>query len=78
MSNTATLQYTQVSETTAELDWADLATLDLAKYDLPNGKQELAAELTRAIEEVGKLLQKFSQTCDAKQERKKNKNASSN
>ncbi|KAM0332521.1 hypothetical protein ACHAQA_002804 [Verticillium albo-atrum] len=47
------LDYVQAPETTAALDWADLATLDLSKFDSPGGKQELAAELTKAISEVG-------------------------
>lgn len=33
--------------------WADLVTLDLSKFDHPGGKQELAADFTRAIEEIG-------------------------
>ncbi|KAL3429548.1 putative 1-aminocyclopropane-1-carboxylate oxidase [Aspergillus tetrazonus] len=45
--------YVQVPETSESLDWADLRTLDLAKYDLPGVKQELAIELTKAIEDVG-------------------------
>ncbi|KAL4761124.1 uncharacterized protein BDW70DRAFT_159992 [Aspergillus foveolatus] len=48
--------YVQVPETSESLDWTDLRTLDLAKYDLPGGKQELAVELTKAIEDVGKPL----------------------
>ncbi|KAM0216972.1 hypothetical protein ACHAQD_007691 [Fusarium lateritium] len=50
---TVTLPYEQARETTQELDWADLITLDLSKFDQPGGKQELAAELSRAIQEVG-------------------------
>ncbi|CAJ0545023.1 Ff.00g085090.m01.CDS01 [Fusarium sp. VM40] len=50
---TVTLPYEQARETTEELDWADLITLDLSKFDQPGGKQELAAELSRAIQEVG-------------------------
>ncbi|KAL2822701.1 putative 1-aminocyclopropane-1-carboxylate oxidase [Aspergillus cavernicola] len=47
------LAYVQVPETSQNLDWADLRTLDLSKFDQPGGKQELAAELTKAIEDVG-------------------------
>ncbi|KAJ3550209.1 hypothetical protein NM208_g95 [Fusarium decemcellulare] len=47
------LPYVQAKETTQDLDWADLVTLDLSKFDRPGGKQELAAEFSRAIEEVG-------------------------
>lgn len=46
-------QYTQVPETTHELDWADLATLDLSKFNKPGGKEELAKELHNAIEQIG-------------------------
>ncbi|CBF71775.1 hypothetical protein AN6935.2 [Aspergillus nidulans FGSC A4] len=44
-------RYVQVPETASSLDWAGLKTLDLAKYDLLGGKQELAVELTKAIED---------------------------
>jgi hypothetical protein len=46
-------QYTQVPETTHELDWADLATLDLSKFKEPGGKEELAKQLHNAIEQIG-------------------------
>lgn len=46
--------YTQVAETSAELDWADLATLDLSKFDAPGGKETLAKQLHNAIEQIGK------------------------
>jgi hypothetical protein len=45
--------YTQALETTHELDWAELATLDLAKFDLPGGKKELATQLQNAIDQIG-------------------------
>lgn len=54
-TQTTTLEYVQAPETAENLDWADLATLDLSKFDLPGGKEELAQELTRAISEVGML-----------------------
>lgn len=54
ITETVTLPYAQVPETSADLDWADLATLDLSKYDQPGGKQELAATLARALEEIGR------------------------
>ncbi|KAL3471335.1 putative 1-aminocyclopropane-1-carboxylate oxidase, partial [Aspergillus californicus] len=47
------LSYVQVPETSENLNWADLRTLDLSKFDQPGGKHQLAAELTRAIEDVG-------------------------
>lgn len=53
MSNTETLTWTKPATSKAEGNWADLVTLDLSKFDQPGGKQELAADLTRAIEEVG-------------------------
>ncbi|KAL4998638.1 hypothetical protein BDV10DRAFT_201160 [Aspergillus recurvatus] len=49
---TPAIPYVQVPETSANLDWADLRTLDLSKFDLPGGKQDLAAELAKAIEDV--------------------------
>ncbi|PLB48600.1 putative 1-aminocyclopropane-1-carboxylate oxidase [Aspergillus steynii IBT 23096] len=48
-----TLSYVQVPETSQSLDWADLITLDLSKFDQPGGKHELAAEFIKAIEDVG-------------------------
>ncbi|KAI2621206.1 Clavaminate synthase-like protein [Hypoxylon sp. NC1633] len=45
--------YHQVPETKYELDWADLATLDLSQFDAPGGKQKLAAQLFEAIQKVG-------------------------
>ncbi|CCE72894.1 Piso0_000496 [Millerozyma farinosa CBS 7064] len=35
------------------LDWADLATIDLSIYDKPGGKQQLAAQLKRIVENDG-------------------------
>lgn len=54
MSATETLAWAKPSVSAEKGHWADLVTLDLAKFDQPGGKQELAAEFTRAIEEVGK------------------------
>lgn len=54
-ARTVTLEeYVQVPETSENLDWADLVTLDLSDFDQPGGKQKLAAEFSRAIEDVGK------------------------
>jgi hypothetical protein len=46
-------QYTQAPETTYELDWADLATLDLSRFNEPGGKEDLAKQLHNAIEQIG-------------------------
>ncbi|EKG17700.1 Isopenicillin N synthase [Macrophomina phaseolina MS6] len=46
-------RYVQIPETKHELDWADLATLDLSQFDAPGGKQKLAAQLFDAIQNVG-------------------------
>lgn len=54
-TETVTLPYVQVPETSANLDWADLATLDLSKFDQPGGKKELAATLAKALEDIGKF-----------------------
>jgi isopenicillin N synthase-like dioxygenase len=35
------------------VDWADLVTLDLSQFDVPGGKTKLAAQLDKAIQEVG-------------------------
>ncbi|KAH9957691.1 Clavaminate synthase-like protein [Russula dissimulans] len=45
--------YTFVPETTENLDWAELLTLDLSKYGTPQGKQELAQFLIKALREKG-------------------------
>lgn len=47
------LHYEQEKETSVALDWADLVTLDLSKFDQPGGKEELATQFSRAIEDVG-------------------------
>ncbi|KAK8052276.1 Oxoglutarate/iron-dependent dioxygenase [Apiospora rasikravindrae] len=44
--------YHQVPETQYELDWADLATLDLSKFDQPGGKEELSKQLFEAIQKI--------------------------
>lgn len=48
-----TLPYVQVPETSEPLYWADLVALDLFKFDRPGGKQELARELSKAIQRIG-------------------------
>jgi isopenicillin N synthase-like dioxygenase len=45
--------YQVIPETTADLDWADLITLDLSQFDQPGGKEKLAAQLKDAIRAVG-------------------------
>ncbi|OGE51128.1 hypothetical protein PENARI_c014G02842 [Penicillium arizonense] len=45
--------YHQVQETSFDLDWADLATLDLSQFDQPGGKQLLATQLFNAIQNIG-------------------------
>ncbi|KAI2747062.1 hypothetical protein DTO012A8_9901 [Penicillium roqueforti] len=45
--------YSQVPETTFDLDWADLATLDLSLFDQPGGKEQLAKQLFEAIQNIG-------------------------
>jgi len=35
------------------VDWADLVTLDLSKFDAPGGKEQLAAQLKDAVHNVG-------------------------
>ncbi|EJU03185.1 Clavaminate synthase-like protein [Dacryopinax primogenitus] len=45
--------YQYVPETKENLDWADLATIDLSKYGTPEGKKELAQELLDALRNKG-------------------------
>lgn len=40
-------------ETQEDLDWAELTTVDISKFDQPGGKQELANELKQAVEKDG-------------------------
>jgi isopenicillin N synthase-like dioxygenase len=35
------------------VDWADLVTLDLSQFEVPGGKTQLAAQLDKAIQEIG-------------------------
>jgi len=46
-------RYQDIPETTADLEWADLVTIDLSQFDLPDGKRKLAAQLKHAISTVG-------------------------
>lgn len=49
-------QYIQFPETIHELDWADLAALDLSKFNTPEGKKELAQQLQNAIQQIGNVI----------------------
>ncbi|KAK7417240.1 hypothetical protein QQX98_004674 [Neonectria punicea] len=51
--NAALPAYKQVEETQYKLDWADLVTLDLSKFDEPGGKATLAKQLFDAIQNIG-------------------------
>ncbi|KAF4120331.1 Isopenicillin N synthase [Geosmithia morbida] len=46
-------QYTHVSETKENLDWADLPNVDLSKYGTPEGNKELADLLIEAVRTKG-------------------------
>ena len=46
-------RYQDIPETSADLDWADLITIDLSRFDSPGGKQALAKQLKTAISTVG-------------------------
>ncbi|KAH7014152.1 2OG-Fe(II) oxygenase superfamily protein [Microdochium trichocladiopsis] len=52
-SATHLYQYSHVQETKENLDWADLPTIDLAKYGTPAGNKELADTLIEAIRTKG-------------------------
>lgn len=45
--------YHQVPESRFNLDWADLVTLDLSRFDQPGGKQALARQLKDAVHNIG-------------------------
>ncbi|CAK4030299.1 iron ascorbate family oxidoreductase [Lecanosticta acicola] len=45
--------YKQVPETQADLDWAELVTLDLSQFDQPGGKEDLVEQLKYAAHHVG-------------------------
>ncbi|KAI0469647.1 Clavaminate synthase-like protein [Xylariaceae sp. FL0804] len=45
--------YHQIPETSYELEWADLVTLDLSQFDQPGGKEALAKKLFDAIQKIG-------------------------
>lgn len=46
-------KYEQAPVTQAELDWADLVTLDLEDFDRPGGKDRLAKQLFEAVQNIG-------------------------
>ncbi|KAK8043164.1 hypothetical protein PG994_013647 [Apiospora phragmitis] len=56
--------YHQVPETEYELgvkvEWADLATLDLSKFDQPGGNEELSSQLFEAIRRSEQVDQQFA------------------
>lgn len=46
-------RYQDIRETKAELEWADLVSIDLSEFEIPGGRQKLAAQLKQAISTVG-------------------------
>ena len=46
-------KYEQAPVTQAQLDWADLVTLDLEDFDRPGGKDRLAKQLFDAVQNIG-------------------------
>ena len=50
---TAEHPYSTLPETTEDLPWADLITLELSKFDEPGGKQFLANQLKEAVKLTG-------------------------
>ncbi|KAL4785446.1 hypothetical protein BJX76DRAFT_366983 [Aspergillus varians] len=46
-------RYEQVPETKEDLDWAELVTIDLSRFDQPGGKEELVQQLDHAVQHVG-------------------------
>ncbi|KAF1817083.1 2OG-Fe(II) oxygenase superfamily protein [Eremomyces bilateralis CBS 781.70] len=53
MTATEYTRYQDIPETTADLEWADLVTIDLSQFDEPGGKKKLASQLKHAISTVG-------------------------
>lgn len=47
------------------MDWAELVTIDLSKFDAPGGKEELVKELEYAVTKVGKRQERtmFPTSC---------------
>ncbi|KAL2837472.1 hypothetical protein BJY01DRAFT_237850 [Aspergillus pseudoustus] len=46
-------RYEQVPETKEDLDWAELVTIELDRFDQPGGKEELVKRLEHAVKNVG-------------------------
>ncbi|KAL5333326.1 hypothetical protein BJX70DRAFT_403668 [Aspergillus crustosus] len=46
-------RYEQVPVTKEDLDWAELVTIDLGRFDEPGGKEELVKQLEHAVQHVG-------------------------
>ena len=53
MPQTPLPKYVQEKESTYDLDWASLVTLDMSQFDAPGGKQSLASQLKDAVHNVG-------------------------
>ncbi|OJJ59146.1 hypothetical protein ASPSYDRAFT_203151 [Aspergillus sydowii CBS 593.65] len=46
-------RYEQVPETKEDLDWAELVTIDLSRFDQSGGKEQLVQQLDHAVKHVG-------------------------
>ncbi|KAL4759989.1 uncharacterized protein BDW70DRAFT_169046 [Aspergillus foveolatus] len=46
-------RYEHVPETKEDLEWAELVTIDLSRFDQPGGKEELVQKLDHAVKNVG-------------------------
>lgn len=53
MESFSSIRYQDIPETIADLEWADLITIDLSQFDEPGGKPKLAAQLKNAISTIG-------------------------
>lgn len=42
-------QWKRPEKTTDNLPWADIKVIDLSKFDLPGGKEQLAEDLREAV-----------------------------
>jgi hypothetical protein len=50
------ISFTYTLSDTSVVDWAELITLDLGKFEKPGGKEELVKQLEHAVRHVGKSV----------------------
>jgi hypothetical protein len=50
------ISFTYTLSDTCLVNWAELITLDLGKFEKPGGKEELVKQLEHAVRHVGKSI----------------------